>query len=389
MTNWGSPPDSDDRKKGLLGARMNEGKMSSFGPSRAKATEQLLANLSQGGGQTGTRSPGVENTLGEGDPRASMIGWVDHLFDCLAKCEYDWNRSIDRQEMKVLLERPEPGSAGYAGAQGAKLVLKGRLSMNGWSMFVRAIPDSIESYALPSDRAISFTVNPGQFSRLFQIDAGERDGQFGWFLDNRPVVWDDIADLARELMDALIIIASGQANLEQPFTFLAKSQPAPSAAPQQPGPDTAAAARQHSAILGGLDTPATNAPPGARPGAPASHPQVILPSSPSPPPAAAQQQLSDRQPAPELMKPVAPPPKEAPAAKQVKLEQGFDLTIAAIDSELKSLSDLGSQAFAKQDTEGAELVLRRTAKIKVLRSEMVSTFHRWKASFDEKDSGGK
>jgi hypothetical protein len=534
--------DSEDRKKGFIGgARPSEAKLTAFQQSRAKTTEQLLANLS---------NQGAYGSI-EVDPRSSMIGWMDNLFDHLANCEYEWNQMTERADMKAMLERPEPASKTSGNA---KLVLKGRLSMHGWSMFVRATSDSIESYVMPSDRAISFTVNPGQFSRIIQIDAEERDGLVYWFLGQRPIEWHEVPDLAKQLMEALIAVASGEANLEGEFKFFEARQTAPASATAAP-PQEAAPIRQHSAILSGLAPESA-----ARP----SHPQVVLPGAPTGPPShsailpesqparplhpsiqpesqparplhpsiqpesqparplhpsiqpesqparplhpsiqpesqparplhpsiqpesqpAAQMRPAhpsiqpESQPAPPIHPSIQPESQPAPQARPAHpsiqpeteqrttlrlpavqptgqpirplagqeagalaaqarymseqqiapsqpvpqaqqafqqqggpgfggppaqsgqqpafdqarapgpgpytgLDKGFDMVIAALDGEIKTLADEGARAFGQQDTEMAERALRRTSKLKMLRADMVATFLRWRATYNE------
>lgn len=398
-----SSHDPDDKKKGFIGARAGEAKLTSFGPSRAKTNEQFLANLAMHGASAGPKSTETP----EGDSRSTMVGWFDHLFDAFAQWEYDYNLSVERPELRLLMERPERVSSAPQGpAAGQRMVLKGRMSLQGWSMFVRATPDLVESYVMPSDRAISFTVNPGQFNRLIQISVGQLNGNFGWFLGERPIDWDEIPELARQLMEALKQIASGATEVDRDFAFLSESHvvvsgpvPAPMVSPP-PVPQ-----RQHSAILGGLDSPARAAqPPGY------THPSILPPPGQSPHPAVLPPPGQSRpvstsiqppaQPAPPISTSIQPPAQpalsygDAPQVELLKptfpapavepsLNEAFDQVIAALDRDLKKLSADGARAFAEQDTEGAERGLHRASRLKMMRADMVATFLRWKSMLSD------
>ncbi len=365
MTGGSGPYEPDEKKRGLHGERPAENKSISLQPGRQFATGRLLANLSQQGGAPGR----VSGEQAIGAVKAKMVGWVDHLFDCLAKSEYEWNRTIERPDMKVMLERPESASS-----VGGQLVLKGRLSTHGWSMFFRATSEAFDSYVMPSDRAISFTVNPGQFSRLLHITVSGPVEPFCWSIGNRAVAWEEIPELANWLLTTLVNISSGKSAADEVFTFSPEQQAGVKPFSVHTALTPGVPARQHAAILGAGKTPELAAKP--VPGAGGHHPHVILPVPAAAVAPARSLQVPQERSVDICGADVSPPPVNG-------LEQGFNCIITEVDNELRILSEAGAKAFSGQNTQSVEKILRRTAALQSLRTEMISTFQLWKAKYSE------
>lgn len=84
-----------------------------------------------------------------------------------------------------------------------------------------------------------------------------------------------------------------------------------------------------------------------------------------------------------LAQPQPPPDFWSVPGGKISVANSFDLVIQSVDCQLKTLADAGSRAFASQDTVMVERVLRRTAKLQTIRTEMLATLTRWKNALAE------
>jgi hypothetical protein len=293
-------------------------------------------------------------------PALNMIQLVDQLFDAFTELTFDYHKAASARPDAVKIERPvhvkagDPRYGGYGGA-----AYSGRLALREWSLVVRGQPERIDGVLITSDQLIPYNANPNNFARFFAI---ELKSTGDWMIGRKPFTADQLPALAQQLHSALVRAAKrGRATASFRFST---------------GKTTT------------MD--AVSLPSDAQGGVAHSN---MLPQRP-------RSYYEDSDPLFAALNPTAPPPEPMPSAQPLQQfaqtstsdafgeRSTFSQTLsvsealrAAYDgltAELAAIQQAVTQAIEFGDNAGAEELVKRSARVKVIQERAQALCQEWR-----------
>jgi hypothetical protein len=343
------PPDQSgqDRAK-PASSDLREQILGSLKPRRGKKTEEWLMRVSgyrSGAAQSQVGMVPSERPAASGITNHTLAQVLDQLFDCFTRYQCEYNDSCTSPELKVEIERPQLMASNQRDPVTGEPVRywRGRLFTQVWTLLLREHGQDIEGYIVANELAIRFTAHPGDFTRFLNLTSSPAAGGRAWSVNGQALAWDDVPALSRELFHYLLKIAGGEIGSGAPFAV------APVPAPQAALPAQPLLHEENSAVASGGQLPS---------------PVWTLATD------------GDL--------------KDVPIAKTLELVGSTSavaiactLLAEAVERELADLALDGQRAFAAQDTNSAERALRRTARLRAIRPEILASVAKWKDALSD------
>lgn len=342
----------------------------------------------------------------------TQVKWVDKLFDLFQQYEVEFNRAVQTPELRVGTERASITPELLAKMQSSDHYhYSGRLHTRYLTLVVRGNFSHIEGYIIPSDHYIGFENNVAAYTQFFEFFP-VWDGELKWSYDTVNISLGQLPAVAKQLFGHLIKVAKGEVDESERFGFGKPAQPslppkpmgepfpATSAVPEMPrsaappdyllnhggvfeddkGSLATEAPRPQQSTSGRMRraTSQNQAPASTQASPAAATPAQALPSTPVSTKSSASSQNPAASPALTPSSGTVPPPDKGAGAGDLSMTAACDLLAQSIDKELDNLSKAGAKAFESHDFSLVESLMKRTAKLKSMREQMIKTIDEWK-----------
>jgi hypothetical protein len=147
----------------------------------------------------------------------AQVDWIEKMFDQFALCAQNFNSTHTVQNLSVSIHRPEYShekSMYETYLPETKVtVFKGHISTATWGLLVQGHADTIETFIIPSDQLLTFTINDihGRgFQPFMVINSAYANDQLEWHIENEIISLGKLPFLAKELFCDLIRVTTGQ-----------------------------------------------------------------------------------------------------------------------------------------------------------------------------------
>lgn len=344
----------------------------------------------------------------------TQVKWVDRLFDLFQQYEAEYNRQITDPKLSIETDRASITPELISRMQGSDhFHYTGRLSMRAWSLVIRGNLSHIQGYVIPSDHLIGFENNVSAYTKYFEFFP-VWDGELKWSLDaNNSFGMGQLPTVAKQIFGHLIKVSKGDASDEDVFGLGGSRQNLP---PKPMGddqfshlkPNSPDYLKNHTGIFEDekpIQTLNSSAP--ARPESAAS-----LQNSAAAKPQQmnrAQQSTTGRNRIPKATAAAAAAAVAASEANAANASSSaeskqentanegansgqlarvgsadpdfntsLDLLGRAITRELEKLSKEGARAFENHDFAQVEKLMKKTAKVKAMREQILEKMTEWK-----------
>ena len=161
--------------------------------------------------------------------------WVSKIFAEFTRQADLRNLDAQGSNLVISIHAPqyteEEVSGGSYGQSQKVRFFKGYVSTTFWGMMLHGHHDKIDVYIVPAEAILQMTLTDiGQsgFSPFMTIDSKVENGRLEWHVDGATIVWETIPNLATELLNDLIKIASGNmqtSELQQQTPFVSSALP--------------------------------------------------------------------------------------------------------------------------------------------------------------------
>lgn len=302
-----------------------------------------------------------------------QVKWVDRLFDLFQQYEVEFNRAVPAPELRVETERAVITPELIGRMQGSDHHhYSGRLHTRYWTLAIRGNLSSIEGYIMPSDHFIGFENNIAAYSQFFEF-IPVWDGELKWSFDKGAIGYGQLPPIAKQLFGHLVKVAKGDADPGERFGASANAKVPPKpmgdadlavASPAVPAP-AADYLSKHGSVFDDNEAP--------------------LPSTAPSKPAPADRPRPGRAPVSSVVEKSAASEITAGGANlsSLTMAEACDLLTRSIDNELDVLSRNGAKAFESHNFAEVEKLMKRTAKLKAMREQIIETVNSWKKSLEE------
>jgi hypothetical protein len=145
-----------------------------------------------------------------------MVGWLDEIFDCFQQFQFDFNKTIGREDLYIHVERPTIVNEQVVLQSGQRVTaqfFKGVLCTPEWALVIRGQNHLVEVFILPtrSISALSFGQNVARL--LVMVPYLNEARQQCWRIDTDVVAWEDVRTFAKQLFGCLVKLAKGELEL--------------------------------------------------------------------------------------------------------------------------------------------------------------------------------
>jgi hypothetical protein len=150
-----------------------------------------------------------------GKKSASMAGWVDEIFDCFQQFQFDFNKTVTRQDLLIRVERPSISQETVVTRSGERVSVpffKGVMTTSEWAMVVRGQNELIEVFVIPI-QALGTLNSNSNIARLIVMVPHIQDGEPSWRIDTDVVAWNAVRNLAKQLFSCLVKLAKGELDM--------------------------------------------------------------------------------------------------------------------------------------------------------------------------------
>ncbi len=155
----------------------------------------------------------------------AMIATVDHMFDLLQNCAYEFNKFAQGTELELNWIRPFVAKEGsiswHSNDNKMTLVFSGRMSTRRWTMVVKGTLLSVQIFILPADKLIGFALSNQNFKPYFQMEPFCDGLDVDWRIDDYEIESDNFPIITKEIFNALIRHAKDEAAENESFDLRA------------------------------------------------------------------------------------------------------------------------------------------------------------------------
>ena len=357
----------DQKKKD----KFNEMILGNIKPRSGKETTKWLSELTSEEHEEVLQASGVHNVSPAPLPAQfshpsiaqTQVKWVDKLFDLFQQYEVEYNRAVQESHLRIETERATITPELISKMQGSDhFHYTGRLITRKWTMVIRGNLSSIAGYVIPSDHFIGFDNNISAYTQFFEFFP-VWDGELKWSFGPGAFGMGQLPSVAKQLFGHVIKVAKGDADETETFSLGGSAKPA---LPPKPMGDDPFFKSSNSSSGGGASEFLVN------------HGGVFEDDKPV-------QTLADTSSSAQAKKPdmtqsqktTQSNPKKNAVKTGSATHNEIELAVAAdqlgrsVERELENLSRAGAKAFEDHDFAAVEKLMKRTAKIKNMRDQIL------------------
>lgn len=359
----------DPKKKG----QFNEMILGNIKPRAGRETTKWLNDLTEDDGED--EPPMQEIKQGSGASPAPLpaqfahpsisqtqVKWVDKLFDLFQQYEVEYNRAVGDAKLRVETERASITPESIGKMQGSDHYhYSGRLIMRKWTLVIRGNLSHIEGYIIPSDHFIGFENNINSYIKYFEFFP-VWDGELKWSFPQAAFGIGQLPSVAKQIFGQLIKVSKGEAKENDVFGLGGTKQSLP---PKPMGEDSFAKLKEGGAsdfLIRHAGVFEDDKPTQAETPKDSSTKETQKLTR-------AQQSTTSKT---KLSKTMA-----NAAGLEIGLPAACEILGRAVDKELENLSKEGSKAFENHEFARVESLMKKTAKMKEMRDQILDAIKEW------------